>query len=190
MNKKVIVIIFLLVQSLLFLIAAIALFTVDNQNKRARDVLLKNGIKTNAVVISKDIEVTRKVNQSNPQWQYINTYSLTFSYSQDTTLINAFNKSLKDYLEKETLSNTTKAGKLEPRIRLSSTAEKVLYDHVIVGDKIPIVFLYGKPSSARILNSKGGLNIPGLFLFGIIASLLFLASAYILYYYLKTGKTF
>ena len=99
MNKKVIVIIFLLVQSLLFLIAAIALFTVDNQNKRARDVLLKNGIKTNAVVISKDIEVTRKVNQSNPQWQYINTYSLTFSYSQDTTLIKAFNKSLKDYLE-------------------------------------------------------------------------------------------
>ena len=97
------------------------------------------------------------------RWQYFGYYYLTFSYTQDTTLVN---------------------------IEITSPIDLTFYEIARQNTKIPIIYLFGKTNSARILNGEVGLSIPRLYLFSTISLLLFLCSAFMLRYFLRTRKSF
>jgi len=186
MSKKTIISIILTFSSLVFLIGTIAFISVDRINKKERKHLLEKGVKTTAIIKSKSRKVNRKISPQTFNWHYTDDYFVTYSFQQDSVARSNKEKSLGDYINN---ANKPKANPEDQVIR-TSLIDKPLYETIGIGSRIEVVYIYGIPNSAFILNSQGKVTIPNLFLIACIAAILFLSNTMMLFYFIRTGKTF
>jgi len=185
MAKKTIINLTLIFTTLGFLTGAIAFTIVDLANKKQRDNLLQNGVKTTAIVKSKTRKSNRQMSAVTFKWQYITNYYVSFAYAHDNIARENKTKNLNDYL------NKTQTQKADPKdkIKLTRLTDKPIYNNLNIGNTIEVIYLFGQPESAQMLNNKGGVTIPKLLVFAFISLLLFIASFLMWLYFKRTGKT-
>jgi hypothetical protein len=171
-----------------FVIGTILFFKLDYENKALKEALLKEGIQTKGYVSSKSREENRRLSSNSSTWQYSSTHFIIFEYKH--LMEPEENKlSLEYHLSKDKDRKNTAVkslGKLEGQ----SLVNETLYDQLELGASIDVVYLAGAPSSVKLLNKDKDIDIPMLAPFGYICLFLVISSLWILYFYLKTGRTF
>lgn len=173
-----------------FLIGTLVFFKSDAENKTLKAALLSEGIRTKAYISSKSREEDRRYSANSSTWQYSSTHFILFKYQhlmeqEENKLSLAYHLS-KDKDSKKTSAKSEGLGRLEAQ----GIVDEALYNSLQPGASIDVIYLAGNPASVKIVNKEGGVNIPMLSIFSYICLFLTIASAYMFYFYLKTGRTF
>jgi hypothetical protein len=126
-----------------FLIGTVAFLVVDQANRSLRDELLRDGVRTEGLVLSSSDEPERVMNQTSFRWQYLSSYTVRFTYQHDGI----------GWVDVET-----------------STTESV-HDDATRTATVDVVHLAGEPHTARLLDD-GRLPIPNLRVFAVVGALL------------------
>lgn len=174
---------------LIFLIGTVLFFKFDSENKALKEALLKEGIQAKGYISTKSTEENRRLSTTSFKWQYSNSHYITFEYihlmePKENKLSLEYHLS-KGKASKKIDTSTKGLGKLEAQ----SMVEEALYDDLELGKSIDIVYLADEPSSVKLLNKDGGIDIPMLSLFSYICLFLTIGSAFSFYFYFKTGHT-
>jgi hypothetical protein len=189
-KKNPLILIVLSSTVLFFVIGTVLFFKFDAENKALQAALLSDGIQTKAYINSKSIEEDRRLSTTSSKWQYSSTHFIVFKYKH--LMEPEENKlSLEYYLSEDKNSkNTSTEVKGLGELEAQGIVEEALYNSLQLGASIDVIYLAGEPSSVRILNAEGGINIPMLSIFSYICLFLAMGSIYSFYFYLKTGRTF
>lgn len=175
---------------LIFVLGTILFFKSDYENKALKKALLTDGIRTKGYIRSKSKEENRRLSINSSNWQYSNTHFIIFEYqhlmeAEEDKLSLGYHLS-KDKDSKSTAAPAKSMGKLESQ----SLVNEALYNKLQLGESIDIIYLAGVPSSVRVLNTDGGVDIPMLAVFSYICLFLTIGSICSFCFYLKTGRTF
>lgn len=189
-KRKPFVLAVLLFSVLIFVIGTVLFFKSDYENKALRATLLRDGIRTKGYVHSKSIEENKRLSTNSSNWQYSKTHFIIFEY--DHVMKQGANKlSLEHHLSKNKEGESAfVSAKGLGRLESQSLVDERLYDRLQPGQAIDIVYLAGEPSSVRLLNKEGKVEIPMLSIFSYICLFLTLGSLCSFCFYLKTGRTF
>lgn len=160
------------------------MFIENHSVMKEYKLLMENGEKTEAFVVSKEHKRTREKYRSNPKLNMRSVHEYFLSIKFDTKTKKGHLK-ISDYLEDKKSQLDLKSNFVEVRdvpVTLS------LYEAAYVGKNIDIIFLPESPKIVRILNNDGTITKPNTAIFAWIFFVVFLISVYLLYHYLKTGK--
>jgi hypothetical protein len=175
---------------LIFVIGTVLFLKFDYENKALKEALLSDGIQTKGYISSKLTQEDRRLSTTSFKWQHSSTHFITFEYKH--LMEPEVNKlSLEYHLsENKDSKNTSTAAKGLGELEAQSIVDEALYNSLQLGESIDVVYLAGKPSSVKLLNKEGDVEIPMLSLFSYTCLFLTIGSIFSFYFYLKTGRTF
>lgn len=189
-KKKPFVLAILLFSVLIFVIGTVLFFKSDYENKALKAALLSRGIRTKGYVNSKSIEENKRLSTNSSNWQYSKTHFIIFEY-QHLMEQGGSKLSLEYHLSQDKEGeNEAVSAKGLGKLKSQSLVDERLYNRLQPGQAIDIVYLAGEPSSVRLLNKDGDIEIPMLSFFSYICLFLTIGSFCSFYFYLKTGRTF
>ncbi len=171
---------------LLALIFGFVLLKKNNKLENTRKLLKEKGVNSEASVVNKKFEKTRRIIHVTGRLQNFDSFLLKLRFNAKAKPSGSgpaisFNKALKG--EDSVVDLTTDF------IEFPKDVGEEMYNAVKIGDKVPIVFLAENPSDFEVLNSEGTF-MPNYLLWMSIGSFVFSILSLIMFIqYFKTGTT-
>lgn len=189
-KRKPLILAILFFSILIFITGTILFFKSDCQNKVLKEALLSDGIRTKAYVQSKSTEEDKRLTTNSSNLQYSSTHFIVFEY-EHLMEPTKDKLSLEAHLPKtQDSESTTETLKSLGKLKAQSLVDEERYNQLELGVSIDVIYLAGEPTSVRLLNENGEVDIPMLLLFSYICLFLTMGSFCSLCFYLKTGRTF